>query len=76
MILHAPPLLATKKFQLPFNIRPQLDGDRKGWACVIILEKLISCFALLPRRLKNFDHHPMVWVCWMAINGEHMLDGN
>jgi len=51
---------------LPSNIPPPSDGDKKGGACAI-LEKKNSSPAFLLRQLKNFDHHPMVWMCWMVI---------
>jgi hypothetical protein len=41
---------------------------KKVGACVIILEKIIIIsLVFFLGQPKNFSHHPMVWVCQMAI---------
>ncbi len=56
-----------KNIQSPFNIPPPSNGNWKGWGmCYHFGEKKSSPILHL-KWSKNFNRHPMVWVCWMAI---------
>lgn len=81
--MHFTPPFGDQKFLVAIWHTPIVGWWQKGVGLMLSFWKKNSSHVFPLKRLKNFSHHPMVWICWMVIkilwspsNNGVMLDGD